>query len=237
MSSPRTQRRHDQRGRSTGSPARPTVGAPQVVQPGTTNCSAGSRARTALPPSRAPRRPPRPREHPALPGARHRAERDRDLRRGPNGHGALAGLGFRTNAPRSPTPAPTAPPRSGTPRVRGSAETVSAAVPGSVLAVDPAVTSGIVLVVGTSYTGTRPVTGIGTKPSTRASASAPPPAAGPGPGDRGGRGQPVHLLIAASAAGSPRVSTGCSPPRSATTRPGRSSPSTTTPPGNGSSCR
>jgi LCP family protein required for cell wall assembly len=74
-----------------------------------------------------------------------------------------------------------------------SAKTVSAAVPGSVLKTDPTATNGIVLVVGSSYTGTRKVTVDGetssTSPSAKASASpssttAPPPVTAADPGNR-----------------------------------------------------
>ena len=95
----------------------------------------------------------------------------------------LARLGFRTQTPRLADAS-----TYGASEVRyapgfeDSAATVAAAVPGSVLRVDAAATHGIQLVVGTSYTGTSPVTVIGARPSTRASASASAPAtAAPAP--------------------------------------------------------
>lgn len=91
---------------------------------------------------------------------------------------ALAQLGFRTNAP-TVADASTY----GASEVRyapgqeESAQTLAAAVPGSVLKVDPTVTNGIVLVVGSSYTGTRPVTVLGQNsaptPTPSKSASSP----------------------------------------------------------------
>jgi LCP family protein required for cell wall assembly len=93
---------------------------------------------------------------------------------------ALAELGFRTAAPVVADAS-----TYGASEVRyapgqeESAQTVSAAVPGSVLKADPTVTNGVVLVVGSSYTGTRPVTVLGETPtatptpSASASASAP----------------------------------------------------------------
>jgi hypothetical protein len=91
----------------------------------------------------------------------------------------LARLGFRTNAPQVAEAS-----TFGASEVRyapgfeDSAATVAAAVPGSALKVDPTATNGIQLVVGSSYTGTSPVTVIGAKPSAKpsASGSASPPA-------------------------------------------------------------
>jgi LCP family protein required for cell wall assembly len=53
-----------------------------------------------------------------------------------------------------------------------SAQTVAAAVPGSVLKVDPTATNGIVLVVGSSFVGTRQVAVLGSTPSASATPSA-----------------------------------------------------------------
>jgi hypothetical protein len=72
-----------------------------------------------------------------------------------------------------------------------SAQTVAAAVPGSVLKTDPTATNGIVLVVGSSYTGTRAVQVSGSEsdtattspsrsPSPAATVPAPVTAADPG---------------------------------------------------------
>ncbi len=58
------------------------------------------------------------------------------------------------------------------PGFEDSAQTVSAAVPGSVLKVDPTARNGIVLVVGSSFTGTRPVAVLGSRPSASATPSA-----------------------------------------------------------------
>ncbi|HSP38789.1 MAG TPA: LCP family protein [Frankiaceae bacterium] len=98
---------------------------------------------------------------------------------------ALAEGGFRTNAP-AVADASTY----GASEVRfapgeeESAKTVSAAVPGSVLKADVTATNGIVLVVGSSYTGTRPVNVLGASsrtasPTTSPSASATPSTAPP----------------------------------------------------------
>lgn len=97
---------------------------------------------------------------------------------------ALSALGFRTNAPQVADAT-----TYGASEVRyapgqeESAKTVAAAVPGSVLKVDPTVSNGIVLVVGSSYTGTQPVTVLGATPTATATASpkAPPSASATAP--------------------------------------------------------
>ncbi len=89
----------------------------------------------------------------------------------------LARLGFRTNSPKiADSSTYGASEVRYAPGFEDSAATVAAAVPGSVLKVDATATHGIQLVVGSSYTGTSPVTVIGAKPSTRPSASASAPA-------------------------------------------------------------
>jgi LCP family protein required for cell wall assembly len=108
---------------------------------------------------------------------------------------ALGHLGFRTNAPvLADASTYGASEVRFAPGQQDSATTVSAAVPGSVLKVDPTATSGVVLVVGSSYTGTREVAVLGaetpsTTPSASASASptsttAPPPVTAADPGNR-----------------------------------------------------
>jgi hypothetical protein len=108
---------------------------------------------------------------------------------------ALAELGFRTAAPVvADSSSYGASEVRYAPGQEESAQTVSAAVPGSVLKVDPTVTNGIVLVVGSSYTGTRPVTVLGStatptptpsKSASRAPATmAPPPVSAADPDNR-----------------------------------------------------
>jgi LCP family protein required for cell wall assembly len=88
---------------------------------------------------------------------------------------ALAELGFRTDAPRvGDSTTYGASEVRYAPGQEESAQTVASAVPGSVLKVDPSVDNGIVLVVGSSYIGTRDVSVIGSTPSATPSRKASP---------------------------------------------------------------
>lgn len=87
----------------------------------------------------------------------------------------LGQQGFRTNAPTlADTNTYGASEVRYAPGFEDSAQTVSSAVPGSVLKVDPSATNGIILVVGSSFTGTREVAVLGS-----ASRSTPSPSASP----------------------------------------------------------